>query len=120
MKREQRLRRPRDFSAAYRAGRAHGNHLLVVRVRPNGGEPARFGFAVGKVVGNAVMRNRVKRRLREIARRLEAKPGNDVVVGARASAASATFDELERAFVSLMRRHGALAATAADAARESD
>lgn len=120
MKREQRLRRPRDFSAAYRSGRAHGNQTLVVRVRPNGGTATRFGFAVGKAVGGAVVRNLVKRRLREIARGTATKPGLDIVVGARKPAAEATYQELERAFASLMRRAEALETRAAGAARETN
>ncbi len=92
----------------------------MVRVRPNAGTVTRFGFAVGKAVGGAVVRNRVKRRLRAIARGVVPRPGLDIVVGARKPAADATYGELERAFVSLMRRAEALQATAAGAARETD
>ena len=82
MRRDQRLRSARDFAAAYKQGRVNGNSLLVVRVRDNGMEVTRFGFVTGKAVGGAVVRNRVKRRLREAARRLDVVPGLDVVVGA--------------------------------------
>jgi ribonuclease P protein component len=68
MRKEQRLRRRQDFAAAYRKGRTHGNHLLVLRVRPNGLAVSRFGFVTGKAVGNAVVRNRVKRRLRHVVK----------------------------------------------------
>ena len=87
MQRDQRLRRRKDFAAAYRKGRVQGNRLLVVRINPNEGDITRFGFVAGKVVGGAVIRNRVKRRLREAARSLDTKPGLDVVIGARKAAA---------------------------------
>lgn len=109
MRREHRLRRRRDFVAAYREGRTQGNRLLVVRVRPNGSETSRFGFVAGKVVGGAVVRNLVKRRSRAIVQGLAIKPGLDVVVGARKAAAAAEYRELERALAALLRRTDALA-----------
>ncbi len=119
MRREQRLRRRRDFDAAYREGQTQGNRLLVVRVRPNGTTAFRFGFVAGKVVGGAVTRNLVKRRLRAIAQSCTIKPGLDIVVGARKTAATAEYQELERAFVALLRRTGALAAANAPAHQET-
>jgi ribonuclease P protein component len=108
MRREQRLRRRRDFAEAYRAGKVQGDRLLVVRVRPNGGELTRFGFVAGKAVGGAVVRNLVKRRLRAAARGLSTKAGLDVVIGARKAAAAAPYTELERALAKLLERAGAL------------
>jgi len=107
MRREQRLRRRNDFAAAYRDGSTVGNRLLVLRVRPNGGEASRFGFVAGKAVGGAVVRNRVKRRLREAARAAAVRPGLDIVIGARKAAAEAAYNELERALWALLRRAGA-------------
>jgi len=109
MRKEQRLRRRKDFAAAYRKGQAHGNQLLVLRVRPNGSDVTRVGFVVGRVVGGAVERNRVRRRLREIARALPMRPGLDIVVGARKASASAPYVKLAGALRSLAKRGGALA-----------
>jgi ribonuclease P protein component len=108
MQRDQRLRRRKDFAAAYRKGQVQGSRLLVVRIHPNQGDITRFGFVAAKVVGGAVVRNRVKRRLREAARRLDVKPGLDIVIGARKAAADADFQALSSALAALLERGGAL------------
>lgn len=110
MRREQRLRRRADFAAAYRSGRVQGDRLLVVRIRPNGLDTTRFGFVAGKVVGGAVVRNQVKRRLREAARMFEVRPGLDIVVGARKTTAGADYQALSRSLGALLERGGAIAA----------
>ena len=112
MRREQRLRRRRDFARAYREGRSHGNQLLVLRVLPGDDSVTRFGFVVGKVVGGAVVRNRVKRRLRAIASATNAQPGLDIVVGTRKLAATATYASLHKAYIALMERSRAIGRTA--------
>jgi ribonuclease P protein component len=104
MQKEHRLRSRRDFAAAYRQGRVLSNHLFVVRVRPNDLQASRFGFVVGKANGNAVARNRIKRRLREAARPIDVRPGFDIVIGVRRGISAATFDELSRALRSLLVR----------------
>jgi ribonuclease P protein component len=116
MQRERRLRRRKDFAAAYRKGRVYGNQLLVLRVVANAGVVTRFGFVTGKAVGGAVVRNGVKRRLRAAARIVDAKPGLDIVIGARRSAATATYRVLQSSLASLMQRAGAVSEP--DAARQ--
>lgn len=70
------------------------------------GLPPRVGFVVSKAVGNAVVRNRTKRRLRAVvAAELAGIPdGVDVVVRAQAAASQATFAELESALKPLLHR----------------
>ena len=108
MRKEQRLRRRKDFAAAYRLGRVQSNQLLVIRVSDGEGGVTRFGFVAGKVTGNAVIRNTIKRRLREAAGEIGAAPGLDIVVGARKSAAAAEYRALRQALYALMKRAGAL------------
>lgn len=80
---------------------------MVLRIVENGSDVTRWGFVAGKVVGGAVVRNRVKRRLREAGRSLDVTSGIDIVVGARKAAAEANYARLREALVSLMKRHGA-------------
>src|SRR3954449_4811163 len=99
-----RLRDSADFTAAVRgpgATRA-GGRLIVVHANRTDARaelPPRVGFVVSKAVGNAVVRNRTKRRLRaSVATRLTGIPaGLDVVVRANAAAGQATWDELHAA-----------------------
>lgn len=85
----------------------HGE-LLSLRVLPNGQPHSRFGFAVSRRVGKAVVRNRVKRRLRAAVAELHPPGGFDVIVTARAPAAGATYHELKAALAQLLRRAGVL------------
>ena len=109
MRRDRRLRRRADFAAAYRSGKVEGSRLLVVRVRPNGGPKTRFGFVAGKVVGGAVVRNKVKRRLRAACEGLQIVEGLDIVIGARRTAAEADYAALHRSLVTLLTKAKALA-----------
>lgn len=63
---------------------------------------SRCGFSVSKAIGNAVIRNRTKRQLREIVRQRNLKPGWDVLMVARAGISGARFNDIERAVVHLM------------------
>jgi ribonuclease P protein component len=103
-----RLRRRRDFDAVFQKGQILGNRLLVLRTAANQLPHNRYGFVTSKRLGNAVARNRVRRRLREGIRGLATRPGWDVVVSARARAAQADFHELRSSVASLFARAGIL------------
>ena len=106
MRRKYSLRGQRSFARVRRSGRSRRNRLLVLCCLANHLPHNRFGFVVGKRVGSAVVRNRLKRRLRAIFRlnlnRLHA--GYDIVVVCRAEAARAGYWELEQAALQLVRR----------------
>lgn len=100
-----RLRESVDFTSAVRGPGAKraGGRLLVVhanRTDARADLPPRVGFVVSKAVGNAVVRNRTKRRLRHIAAAhvTEIACGTDVVVRANPAAAGVTYTDLEAAF----------------------
>lgn len=107
MRKQHRLRKSKDFAAARREGKSWADRRLVLVARRADGERSRFGFSVSKRVGNAVVRNRVKRRLREAAR-VELLPhmefGWDFVVIARKDAANADYHRLNRSLLRLFRR----------------
>ena len=97
---EQRLRRSSDFAAAIRGGRRAGRGTVVVHLlleEPVQASTARAGFVVSKAVGNAVVRNKVRRRLRHLVRPLLADlpVGSTLVVRALPSAAGASFATLD-------------------------
>lgn len=69
-------------------------------------QPARFGFTVSRRVGSAVVRNRVKRRLREVARGASVNDGWDIVVTAFPQSASSDSDQLATSLDRLSRRLG--------------
>ena len=104
MQKAYRIRKNGQFHYVFRKGKSMGTHLLsLVYVRAG---KLQVGFAVNKKVGHAVVRNRVRRRLREIYRLHEAefKPGVDLVVVARSASVDAEFSALEQAFLQLARR----------------
>jgi ribonuclease P protein component len=112
--RELRLRENRRFQAVYRRGRSWADRFLVVHALPRAEPERRFGFVVGKKVGKAVQRNRVRRRLREGCRALVAQvpSGVEVIVVARAAAAEASLEELTAGMRTLFQRAGLWAADA--------
>lgn len=119
--RERRLRSQADFARVRKEGRTVSGTFLMLGYarRARGGDAAgvqppaltRVGFTVGKRVGNAVMRNRVRRRLREVMRRRwqAIAPAWDLVVVARPPAGSAESVALARELDMLLSRAKVLA-----------
>ena len=104
MRREQRITSSKSFSLIHARGVSVVHPLLVLKVVPNGLERSRFAFVASKRVGNAVVRNHVRRRLRELVRRSEVKPGWDAVIIVRKPAVRAGFRQLGEAVGSLLKR----------------
>jgi ribonuclease P protein component len=97
-----RLRRTADYRRVQRRGRRHHSELLVTVHATNGLDHPRFGLTVSRKVGNAVVRNQVKRWLREAIRRHPAAhdaslAGTDVVFIARSQAARIGYVPLQEA-----------------------
>ena len=88
----------------------YANGYLVLYARRNRTSTNRVGVTVGKKLGHAVVRNRVRRRLREVYRLHEPlfKPGWDIVVVARTRSVDAPFGKLTHAFLSLADKAGLL------------
>ncbi|HEY9854433.1 MAG TPA: ribonuclease P protein component [Stenomitos sp.] len=103
-----RLRRSSEFRAVFESGKAYPDALVVLHVQalPDRPGECQVGFSVSKKVGGAVVRNRVKRRLRAIvAHHLpELIPGHHLVLRARPPAAQAEFGALEAAVCRVLER----------------
>lgn len=101
------LKKRADFQRTARGKRAHKDGF-VLQATPTGRPTSRIGFTCSKKVGNAVARNRAKRRLREIARLMlptHGKQGWDYVLIGRASVtASLPFDTLKQDFVAALEK----------------
>lgn len=91
------------FRRLYQRGRSVGNRYLVIYCRPNRLGHNRLGLTVSTKLGHAVVRNRIRRRLREIYRLNEncLKQGFDLVVVARTACVDASFSALNASFSSL-------------------
>ena len=94
----------------YYNGKNAAGSRLVLYVRPNRTETNRLGITVGTKLGKAVVRNRVRRRIREIYRLNEARlaRGRDLVVVARSRSVDAKFREMEEEFLRLAGKLGLL------------
>jgi ribonuclease P protein component len=89
-----------EFERVYRQGTAYRGRLFSVHAFPNEHGTPRLGLSISRKVGNAVTRNAVRRRLREVFYScISELSGNlDLVVSARPAAAEATFEELREEF----------------------
>lgn len=104
--RTHRLRRRGEFTAATRAGRRAGRGTLVIHLHRTGGtHPPRVGFVVSRSVGGAVVRNRVRRRLRQLVRGhlAELPAGSALVVRALPVAADASSTRLGEDLAAALR-----------------
>ena len=106
MKRLHSLRERQRFQQVRSEGKSWAGPLLVLCALPNDSETSRFGFSVSRRLGNAVQRNRARRRLREAVRRALPSIANgwDLVFIARPALSQAGFDEIEAACLTLLRR----------------
>jgi ribonuclease P protein component len=104
MRGEEYLKKKGQFSLVYNKGRFIKGRLLSIKLVPNGLDITRYGFIVGKRVGKAVTRNRIKRLLREISRQMPLKQGWDIVFFTSPKSADAGFNELRELTLSLLSR----------------
>lgn len=110
MRQSERLTRAADFAEVRRTGRMVSEPSLTLCYKLRAGSTRRAGFVVGKKLGKATVRNRIRRRLKEAYRLAKSsiKPGVDLVLTARPGAANCDYWALDRTFRNLLRRAGLL------------
>jgi ribonuclease P protein component len=95
---QNRVKKRKDFTRIYQKGKSYPGKDMILFCRRNGFRSFRIGFTVSKKVGNAVMRNRVRRRLKEIAR-LHPEffvQGKDYIIVAKHTITKISYREMEK------------------------
>ncbi len=103
--REARLVRRSEYDAVYRAGKRRSSPHFTIFLRANDLPLSRFGFSIKKALGGAVVRNRIRRRLREMVRchRQEIPAGWDFVMHPKSSVAKAPLPALTADLLRLVK-----------------
>jgi ribonuclease P protein component len=103
--REARLVRKSEFDAVYRAAKRRSSSRFTIFVRANALPVSRFGFSIKKALGGAVVRNRIRRRMREMVRcnRQEIPSGWDIVVHPKSAVAKDPLVALTSELVRLLK-----------------
>lgn len=100
----ERVRRRPEFLQAYEQGRKLHTRFMTVFARSTDAPVARLGVSATRKLGQAVVRNRAKRRARELFRHHKPMPGVDLVLIPRRGFDTASFEELEREYLGALRR----------------
>lgn len=104
MDKKYRLRKNMEFKKVYSGGKNYWNRNLILYVRKNKLDNSRVGFTITKKIGNAVVRNKIRRRMKEIYRlRLgNIKNGYDLIFIPKKNVIDISYKELESAMVHIM------------------
>jgi ribonuclease P protein component len=110
LKRPDRLKKRKEFLRVRQYGKSFAHPLIVLLVAPNEINRTRTAVSANRYTGNAVQRNRLKRRLREIMRPLlnRIASGYDLIIIVRKNAAKANYHDLHQAVVKMLDKAGLL------------
>lgn len=103
----QRLRKNQDFQKVYKKGKSTANRQFIVYVlRGENQKFSRLGLSVSKKMGNAVVRNKIRRHVKEAMRAMEGKIqlGNDYIIISRKPAADMTYTEVKSSLQHVLKR----------------
>ncbi|MQG18771.1 MAG: ribonuclease P protein component [SAR202 cluster bacterium] len=106
MEKKFRLRKSKDFLQFKSGRKTYSDHFLRILFRFNDADNSRVGFSIGKNVGNAVVRNKLKRRLREIVQLsdLLSNIRGDLLIIAKPNSSNASFDDIKNSLINLVKR----------------
>ena len=94
----------KDFARLHRSGASWAGSLLVIKALHNDLETTRYALSISKKTGGAVLRNRLRRRLREIVRSAKITGDWDILIIARPASKEAGFEELRSSLMTLLKR----------------
>jgi ribonuclease P protein component len=94
-----------QFQNIYEYGKTKVDRYLVIRLIANNLEISRFGLSVSKRLGKAVVRNRIRRLLKEIIREIPVKTGFDIVIIARNNAVGLDYHQLKKSVTGLLEKY---------------
>ena len=101
------LKNTSEFSKVYKRGKSYADKNLVVYILPNNLDHIRIGFSISKKVGNSVIRNRVRRLIKESFRtKFSDLKGYDIVIIARVRSNQVDFHEIGRSLKYVFRKLG--------------
>jgi ribonuclease P protein component len=101
-----RLQKDRDFESVFKKGKTLSDKFLFLKVKKNDLQVSRFGLIIGKKISNkAVIRNRLKRQLREIIKNnlFNIKPGFDIVVITKSEIINKNYQEIKNDLEKLLK-----------------
>ena len=106
LKKINRLKKRYQFNYVYKSGEHYSHEHIVLYVSPSKTKSIKVGFAVTKKIGHAVVRNKIRRRLREIVKIQlpKLKQNYNIIVVAKENVSEASFDKLTLEFNKLLKK----------------
>lgn len=106
LRKRNKLTKKTDFQNVYRSGKVYIDRFAILYILPNECSHSKVGFAVGKKLGNAVLRNSIKRKMREVFRHTQNNlmPGYNVVWVARKTLVDKKLEVYYQAFERIIKK----------------
>lgn len=110
MEKKFRLRKNMEFKKVYSGGKNYWNRNLILYIRKNKLSESRYGITITKKIGNAVVRNKIRRRMKEIYRLniYRIKDGYDLIFIPKKNVVELSYKELESAIIHILKISGML------------